>query len=630
MFTADLDVGGTFTDGFFTRGGEARTAKVLTTPHDVTVCLVSCLNEGANAFGVAFATFLREMSIVRLSTTLATNTLVEGKGARVGLIVSRGAEESLYRADGSRVSLSILPPEMIAGIHAGADRDGRFQTVEGDEVLAAVRGLIQRGARIIAVSLRGAWRDPRSESEVRRIVEERYPQHYLRSIPLQLGTELVKTASDEVRTDTVVLNCYLHRTLASQMYKAEDTLRQSGFRRPLLAVHSTGGTARIAQTIAVQTIASGPAAAVAAASRMLPEIGVEAAITSDMGGTSFDYAAIRGGAPPVLSTVEASGMRIGVPALDVRSVAAGGGTIAWLDDSRRIRVGPQSAGGYPGPACYAKGGLEPTVTDADLVLGYLDARFRQGRMKLDRQSAQKAIEVRIAEPLKVAVVDAAIQIRSEIDQTMASAIRSLLAQRGIQPERVALLSFGGAGPIHACSIAEGAGITRIVAFPFSSVFSAYGSSALDVVHHYADVSAIDSDDSSARKRLRAQAIRDMKSEGFDEREVEILERSEIEADAGSKRLAVTAVGIVSHWSLPRREVERNRMASTSGFRSTRWSASGDFLQSATYDARTLLPGVEIVGPALIDGDDTSYAVAPGWRCFVDAFGFYQLRADPPK
>ena len=273
MFTIDLDVGGTFTDGFISDGEDYRTAKVPTTPHDVSECVLNCVSVGAAAFGVDLHGLLTQASVFRVSTTIGTNLIVQGRGARVGLIVSKGAEANLY-GDTAAVALEkgYISPQMIKGIQ---DKPA----LDDEEVLAAVRELIHRGARIIGVCLRDAWRDDIHEIRIREIVHARYPVHYLRSVPLQLSTEVSPATDDHARANSLILNALLHREMTRSLYELEDRLRDAGYRWPLLVTHSSGGTARVAKTVAAETLHSGPAAAIRGTSGCQSENILEAPAT---------------------------------------------------------------------------------------------------------------------------------------------------------------------------------------------------------------------------------------------------------------------------------------------------------------------------------------------------------------
>ena len=245
MYTVDVDIGGTFTDGFFTDGVEVRTEKVLTTPHDITECFMSCIAAGSQAFGTPLDAFLRQTVVARVSTTVGTNLIVQRAGPRLGLIVTKGYERTLYGDGDAPVVGRYVDQDLIAGVDEGVDDKGRIvDAIDPNGLLAAVRALVDQGARMIVISLANGWRNADNERRAREIIRERYPLHYLRSVPLQIGTEVVHVADDCARTNSAILNAYIHSDMARTLYRADDRLRDAGYPNPLLVVHNSGGNAR--------------------------------------------------------------------------------------------------------------------------------------------------------------------------------------------------------------------------------------------------------------------------------------------------------------------------------------------------------------------------------------------------
>ncbi len=647
-YTADIDVGGTFTDGFFTGGGQAHRAKALTTPHDLTECFLACLSRGAAAFDEPVESFLARAQVVRLSTTLGTNTLLQHRGPKVGLLVTAG-EEGTWYSGGPATGLGMLVPEsLVRGIDEGIDGDAP-RPPETEQVLQAVRELLDAGARLIAVSLRGGWRDPSHEERVREIVTERYPTHYLRSVPLQLAGEVSAAADDHIRTNTVAVNAYLHRDLSRGLYRAEDLARERGMRHPLLVVHAAGGSARVAKTVAVQTLGSGPAVAVQGAAVAARRLGYQQVVTADMGGTSLDIAILGKADPPVAERGAIGGVKIAVPMLSTESIGSGGGSLARLEGGE-IVVGPESAGSAPGPACYGKGGLHPTVTDANLLLGLLHPeRFLGGRMRLDIEKAQAAIHRRLCRELGSDAYDAAAGIRGEVARAIAASIGERITAAGGDPADYTLFAIGGSGPLHGCGIAERAGIPRVVGFPFGSVFSAYGSSTVDVWHRYTRtvVGSPERDEllrevGAALDALYRQGQLDMRGEGFAPKEVQFATDLVIEGQDGSRRIEIDETTIAAAASLigrgeePREVVVEVRAATPvwaperrdtppshpepGESRQVRWGAHCEAAPMPIHDLASLVPGAIIVGPALLEASDTVFAVNPGWSAHIDGYG----------
>ena len=459
MYSIDIDVGGTFTDGFFSDGKAVKTAKVLTTPHDVTEGFIDCVRYGSTLFDVPLDQFLRRTSVARLSTTIGTNLLVQRKGSRIGLLVTAGFEKARYEEHEAAATpgRDLIAADMVLPVQESIDEHGDVVTApQQDAVLEAVRTLVGRGAQIIVVSLRNAWRNAANEQFIRDTIRARYPVHYLRSVPVQLATDVVHDRDDHARTNSALLNAYVHAEMARILFRAEDKLRDAGYNRPLLIAHSSGGSARVAKTIALNTLHSGPALAVKGAAVLSEQLGLDRVVSGDMGGTSFDIGIVvdRQAARERYPFVE--DLRVATPMIAVDSIGIGGGSIASVEGGE-LRVGPQSAGSAPGPACYGKGGAEPTVTDANLVLGLIDPRyFLGGRMKLDVEAARRAIQRRIATKLGISVELAAHEIRRRAERTMSEAIVSRLGSDENSQQETALFSAGGAASLHACEIANDA------------------------------------------------------------------------------------------------------------------------------------------------------------------------------
>jgi N-methylhydantoinase A len=623
-FSIDIDIGGTFTDGFFSDGSTIRTRKVLTTPHDITECFMQCVGAGSEAFGLELGDFLRRSSVARVSTTIGTNLLVQRSGPRIGLIVTKGNRTSLYGKSDAGILGKFIAPEMIEEVDEAVSADGSVEkAVDPEQVLAAVRELVRGGARIIVISFRNAWRNAANEKNARAIIRERYPVHYLRSVPLQIGTDVVHVADDHARTNAAVLNAYVHNDIARRLYRAEDKLREAAFGKPLLVVHATGGNARVAKTVALNTLNSGPAAAVRGAVVIAQLLGLKNVISADMGGTSLDVAIVVDGKLPFGSTAEIEGATVAMPAIELEAVGAGGGSIASVTDGK-LRVGPESAGSAPGPACYGKGGMEPTTTDANLLLGFIDpAYFLGGNMKLDAETARRVMERRVGRPLGVSVEEAAQRVRSVVNQEIAAELRSRIGDR--DPASFTFLSIGGCGPLHACAVAELAGIRDVVVFPFGSVFSAFGSSTTDVAHTYARTLGIPKSRRAEADTIladfRGQAMRDMAGEGFGEDVVRIS--SDVRESNGTiDGVQLLAEAAVAHWT-PQERPASKTPAAPKGKRTVWWGAAAQ--ETPVFDALVLEPGQTIDGPALVEAPDTVYVIDPAWKLTVDRFGNFVIR-----
>lgn len=460
-YSVGIDMGGTFTDGVFSDGELAASIKVPTTHFDLTRSVIACLVGGATAFGTSLEDFLADVGLFRLATTIGTNAVVTGTGDTVGLLVEAEAEKSLYGPSDPAPALGVfVSPDHVVGA-------GPASTPE--EVLAMCRGLVQQGVRQTVVSLRAGRRG--AETRVRELVRSRYPSHYLRSMPLTLGWETAGTEDDAVRTSTAVLNAYLSRPMAKLLYRTEGILQRSGLTVPLMAARSDGTCSRMARTTAISTYSSGPAAGLGLAAAQARRYCDAAAVAFDMGGTTLDIGLVLDGVFDIDPTPEIRGVRVSLPVAGIVSVGLGGSSIASVDSSGTVTVGPASAGAVPGPAAFGRGGTEPTLTDADVVMGLLDeGQVLPGDIVVDVEPACDAIApLAGGEP-----VDAALMVRAAAHTKAAAALQSVLADAGVDPADATLYAFGGSGPLHAGGVAELAGIGRVRSFDHSAVYSARG------------------------------------------------------------------------------------------------------------------------------------------------------------
>ena len=370
-YTIDIDTGGTFTDGFFVRGKDVETVKVPTTPHDLTICFLECIKAGAERFGVQVEDMLTETKVVRFSTTIGTNTLIERNGTKIGLLVSPG-EDSLLEVTAEDSESPLVYPEMVKTVKGEVAGDGAIRgELDRDETLAATQELLDRGARCLVVSLKNSAYNPAHERQVRAWIKEEYPRDYLGSVPVFLSSDITNLPGHQERTNTAVVNAYIHARLVKFLYKAGEDLRKLYYSRPLLIVHATGGVARVAKTKSINTYNSGPAAGLMGVAALGKMYGVNSLVSGDMGGTSFDIGVVKNGQPNFTLRPVVEGLAFSTPMIAIRAIGAGGGSIATVKRGE-LQVGPQSAGALPGPACFSLGGTNATTTDADVVLGYID------------------------------------------------------------------------------------------------------------------------------------------------------------------------------------------------------------------------------------------------------------------
>ena len=367
MYTVDIDVGGTLTDGLFSDGKTAIPVKVDTTPHDLTVCFQDCLTQGARHLGFDDLTdFLNQVDLIRWSTTITSNALAQRTGPKLGLLVSAGHEHDLYAQDGSSPVLgSLVSPANVIGLS---------RPIDPKTVLLAVKTLLENGVRRICISLDGSFQDASDEQEAKRAIESQYPDHFLGTVPVLLGSDLSHYPDTATRTNHSLINAYVHGPLANALYKAEDDLRAAGYEHPLLIGHANGGVSRVSKTKALDTLESGPTMGLFAASYFARAYQMSHVVTLDVGGTTSKVGIIRDGRIVMTNDADILGIPINAPTVLMQSIALGGGSVVNVDPtSQHLRLGPESMGAYPGPACYDLGGTEPTVTDAFLTLQWLPA-----------------------------------------------------------------------------------------------------------------------------------------------------------------------------------------------------------------------------------------------------------------
>jgi len=705
MKAIDIDVGGTFTDLVLTWDDQRYVAKSPTTPYDLSVGFLNVLNAGADQLGRPLAEILPLVEIVRYSTTVAMNRLIERKGPRLGLITTEGHEDAILIGrgaqwtDGTRISerrnlaaqrkpAPLVERNMIVGVAERTDSAGAIlRPLDEDDVRAKLRELVDKGARAIAVSLLWSFANPAHERAVRRIIREEYKGYHVGYLPVVLSHEVVGKVGEYERTMTAILDAYLQASIKFELETTWDKLRENGYRGTFLLTHNTGGSAEIFKTTASRTFNGGPVSGLMGAYHIGRALGYRNVIASDVGGTSFDVGMV------VDSSIRSYEFRpiidkwmVGISMLQTTTMGAGGGSMAWLNEllGGRLEVGPRSAGSYPGPACYDLGGTEPTVTDADVVLGYIapDSYFG-GKMPLNAAKAAEAIRSQIAEPLGVSIEEAAALIRRIVEQNMASAIKREVHLRGYHPEDFVLFAFGGGGPTHVAGYR--ADVPTAVIFPQAPVFSALGSSVMDIMHVYeqsgrmqfmapaTEQLVIDREAFNERVReLVDKARKDLEAEGLADREpvfsveldmlygglVQVKRVSSpvlfIESDDDARRVyddfekefseafsphvvnkpgGVYLDGIVLKATVTTEKLdlpvhplaEPDPGAAKTGSRSAYWPEYGERLDTPVYAFAALKPGNVVPGPAIAEMEFSTIVIPPGQQLEIDSHGLGILK-----
>jgi N-methylhydantoinase A len=651
-YRLSVDTGGTFTDGFVTGRGRTAQVKVDTTPADPTEGLVACVAAAAEAMDESIESFLAQAEVVSFSSTIATNIAVQRTGAVVGLIVTAGHENRLYGSDDEADRLfTFIERDAVQGVVEAVGEDGTVNgAVDSVGLEAAVRALLEHGVHIIVVSLARAYLNPANEVAAKALVEASYPRHYLGAVPLVLSSEISLNRSDYGRTALAVANAYLHPALARSLYRAEDRLRACMLQRPLLIVNTDGSSTRVAKTRAIDTFNSGPSAGVLGAAVVAKVLGAADVVTFDVGGTTTDVAHIAKSQPTRADTTLFGGVHVPHPSIALASFGLGGGSIITASPSGEIVVGPMSAGAVPGPACFGLGGSELTPTDVWLALGYLEpGEFLSGQRHLDPERAEVALE-RFAEALSLspeaaalAAMDAIHATLSEEMQTWAKEQAGLIAS---DPANRWLFSYGGGGGLLAVAAAEALDIERVVVFPQSSVFSAFGGGLLPIAHTYQG-SVLDVSDVGAVNvvltLLAERAVRDMRAEGV-HREQEIDAVVTLHDYSDSVSISETTLADLvgdsqptpvvaplpsgpGHLTLAIRAIVEIELEANQSYSDDRSSHVREVLLSTGRTRIAVIAGLgrphadAIEGPAFLAAADTTVFIPENWNVSFNELGY---------
>jgi len=675
-----VDVGGTFTDLLLTREDvPPRAAKTPSTPADPSEGFLAGLAELAAAEGRALDAFLSDVEVIVHGTTVTTNAVLTGDVARVGLLTTRGFRDALAMRRGIREAQYdnryAAPPPLVPRwlrlpVTERIDATGAVLTpLDAADVDAALDTLRGAGVEAVAICLMHAWANAAHEQTVEARARDAVPTAYL-----SRSSALMPQVRFTERVSTTVLNAAVGPVLSRYLDRLVARLAAAGFRGVLLIMQSNGGVAGpgVARAAAATSLLSGPAAAPTAALAYVAPHVARDFITVDMGGTSFDVCLIKDGVPAVTSEGRIARYPFGLPSLAIHTIGAGGGSIGWLDDGGLLRMGPRSAGADPGPACYARGGAQPTCTDADLVLGYLSpAGFLGGRFPLDEAAARAAVAT-LAAALGRSVEAAAAGMVEVIDANMAAGIRHVSVERGHDPREFLLVVGGGAGPVHAAGIARELGLTRLLVPRDSSIFCAAGLVRSDLRHDFVRshpcafdrldrvalrrvASSLEAD---ARATLAAEDVRreravvrlacDVRYVGqYHELTVEWLadEVEGLDLSGASKRfheahdrqygyalpetplelvnVRAVALGLTPAAPLP--EIPRGEASAARRGSRRAWVAQdAAFADTDVFDGEALGAGARLAGPAIVELTTTTVVVAPGFGLEVDRHGSFMV------
>ena len=677
MFTIGVDVGGTYTDLVATDAtGQTVFAKSPSTPADQSIGVMAGLEELARRLNVTRAAMLAATGRLVHGTTVATNALLERKGARVALLTTEGHRDVIEMREGlkpDRYDLRSPPPEPLVprerrfGVRERLRANGKVLIPLDEASLdGAIAGIRNSGATSVAVCFFHSYLNPVHElAAIERLLKE------LPGISVSRSSDVLPQIKEYERVSTTIVNAYVEPIVRRYLTSLEQRLAEAGFHGSLFVVLSHGGMAPVeeASRLAAGTVLSGPAGGMSGGRRCADLLGIPDLVPFDMGGTSTDISLISDGQASLSADGMLAGQRIALRSLDIASIAAGGGSIASVDASRTLRVGPESAGSIPGPACYGNGGQAATVTDANVVLGYLDAAaFMGGQRPLDRAASEAAID-RVAVALQLSRQEAAAGIHRMINLKMADGIRLMTLRRGVDPRKFALLSFGGAAGLHAAEVARELEIKRIIVPTVASVLSAWGMLTSDLRYevsrtHYGTgprISASEvrelfaeleqpavgrlrawfdgplSIERSAEMRYGEQIFEiDVSLDGLDWNAADLVDHIEQRFHRKHEELytyaspgqevvfvnaRVAAVGTVAPADQDRRPVASSGICAP---RSTRQVWFGAWREVPVYALDALQPGHSLSGPAIIEAETTTVLVDTGDQITVNALGWLDI------
>lgn len=679
-----VDIGGTFTDATLVdeRTGRVWVSKVSTTPRDPSLGFAAVAERILQEAGVEGG----ELRTVVHATTVATNAIIEGEMARTAFVTTDGFRDLLEIQRQVRPSLydvhfekarPLVPRNRCFGIRERLGPDGTVlrELDEGHvrEVAAALR---REEVQAVAVCLLHAYANPAHERRVGEILFEELP-----GVSISLSSSVVPEFREYLRASTTVINAGVQPVVSRYLEGIGERLQSRGIDAELLVMQSAGGvyTAETAKRRPVYMVESGPAAGVIAAAHLGRALGSLDVVSFDMGGTTAKVGLVEGGRPTVtkdyqvgsaahagIGGLQLSGYPVRTPVVDLVEIGAGGGSIAWIDSGGKLRVGPRSAGADPGPVCYGRGGSEPTITDANLVLGRLSPdRFLGGELELDAEAARSAIERRCARPLGLDPVAAAHGIVEIANAAMGNALHLVSVQRGIDPRGFVLVAFGGAGPAHACALARDAGIATILVPRNPGIFSATGLLVTDLEHEYVTTLLVRLADlpeqelEAAFAALERRGRDELEREGIAAGDIGFVRQLDLRYVGQSFELTVpvTDLGEVSrrfHLEHERAygfaaleepiEVVSARLRAVARLpkpvpptlaagtlpdprdrRPVFFAESGGFVETAVYERSELPAGVSFAGPAIVEEYDSTLVVHPGFSAETDTHGNLLLR-----
>ncbi len=688
-YVIGIDTGGTFTDcTVVDDDGKVIIGKAETTPGAFEEGVLNSLEDAAGHLDLTLEELLAQARVVNQGTTVGTNILINRDGAKAGLITTKGFEDTIWiqRASGRIDGLSpeeirhqatcrkpepVIPKSRIFGVTERIDSFGNVVIpLNRKEVEDAVDHLKAQGVEAIGVCLLWGFLNPEHELEIEKIVNERAPEIFC-----NIGSRIAPTIREYGRTNTVVIDAYVGPPMIKWYRNLKVALEKRGYKNELLTMQVWGGVMPSDAMMPIGTINSGPAGGVVGSRLMGDYLGLENIVTTDVGGTSFDVSIVAGGKPIIAREPPIMRYRISIPTIEVVSIGAGGGTIAWVDSAGAFKVGPTSAGSFPGPVCYRKGGMQPTVTDADLVLGYFNPNyFLGGRLNLDKDASVAAIK-ELGQKMGWGVTETARAIFTIQNEHMTDLLRLMVTRRGYDPRDFTAFAFGGGGPAHAAFYTAPLAIKSVYMFPESSVFSSYGiaTSEIQQIFNASVYARLPGDNekiadmlNGAYQDLERKAVTAMVKAGFKEQEVMLrrgismkfarqvnLESIDIPAKVYTAEdiddiqqrfivyytrlygegaafvaagLEIMSESVTATIKSPAAPPQKKPLGSADaskalkGNRDVYWEKYGDYHSTDIYDFSAVMPGNTVKGPAIIEAPTTTFVIPPDTEAMMNAFG----------
>ena len=675
-YMVGVDVGGTFTDVTLvdTRSGEILNHKVPSTPDDPSRAIMNGVEQILELNGVSVS----EVRYLAHGTTVATNSLIERKGALTGLLVTEGFRDLLEIGRQTRPGLYDFfkeKPEQVIPGHLRLEVDERLyadgsvrKPLDPDRLREAIERLKQEGVQAIAVCFLFSYLNPEHEKQAVEEIRRQFPEAYVSA-----SHQVVPEFREYARLSTTALNAYLGPVMQRYMENFQQSVRKAGIPVDPYITQSNGGIISIQESVSnpVRTAVSGPAAGVVAASHLAELTGYKNMITFDMGGTSADFSLIENGEPKISMEREVEGFPARIPMLDIHACGAGGGSIAWLDAGGALKVGPESAGSMPGPAAYGRGGTRPTVTDANAILGRLNPDgILGGRMTLDVEASKRAVQEHLCVRTGLSLLEATMGILTVVNANMTRAIRLISVEKGYDPREFTLVSFGGGGGLHCGALARELGIPRILVPPSPGTFCSLGLLVTDVRSDYVRSMLLESTGGSMEtiRGLFSAMMREgaamLEKEGIPEpkrryvlgldlrfkgQNYELtlpVEWSELTDDGVQGILTrfheqhekhygysnrsgviefvnyrVTALGELPKAALRRTEESGSRSVQPTSRREVYFAETDrpEYYDTPIYQRSELVPGDRLAGPAIIEQMDSTILILPGQTAGVDPY-----------